>query len=888
MEILFHIHYKTAWGENLHAVLTLPEKGKIQIFDVPLSTKDGLFWTGKLQLSPSKAVTASYHYEVFRQDKLFRQEWHTLPRTLVVNPVSTRYLVRDTWRDLPDQYPLYSSAVTEVFRKRTVNTSYNWSLFKRTLVLRVQTPRPHTGQTLHLCGEGKALGNWDPVQAPSFTETAPNEWTLLLNADKLLPGASYKLLIKGNKETIWEEGKNRTLPDFTLQNNEVWIQSDLRPKFVENNPLRAAGTVLPVFSLRSQKSWGIGDFADLARLADWAKQTGQKVIQILPINDTILSHSWQDSYPYNAVSVYALHPIYADVNALPGEVQGDWEKKRKELNALPTVDYESVLSLKLARLRAAFKAEGKRILSGAAFRDFFIAQLHWLPAYAMFCVLRDRYQTPNFRQWPQYQNFSYRKVVTFCGEKSPEYEAVSFWYYVQFTLHKQLLQVAQKARSLGIILKGDIPIGISPTSVEAWMEPQLFHLDVQAGAPPDDFSATGQNWGFPTYNWETMAKDGYRWWMRRFTHMAAYFDAYRIDHVLGFFRIWEIPSHSVQGLLGQFSPSLPLEPKEIAQFGLPFKKDFLSPLISEKYLKEKLADQAQKAKDLFLLPEGNGTYRLKPEFSTQRQIETFLANENDKKTEQLRQGMYALISNVLFVEDVRQKGKYHPRIAALTDGFFRSLSTTQQNAFRKLYNDYFFRRHNTFWAEQALKKLPALTQATRLLACAEDLGMVPACVPSVMQKLQLLSLEIERMPKEMGVDFADIRKYPYLSVATPSTHDMSVLRSWWRENKTLTQKFWNEVLGKPGKAPQEADGPTCEAILDLHLQSPSMLTLISYQDWTGMDETLRAQNPDEERINVPANPRHYWRYRMPITIEELLTKKSFNQKIKEKIIQSGR
>lgn len=889
MEISFRIHYKTAWGENLRAVLSLFAKGgQTQLFDIPLSTKDGLFWTGKLNLSLTHTAAATYHYEVFRQGQLFRQEWHALPRTLVLNPTAKTYFVRDTWRDLPDQAYLYSSAVTDVFRKRAINFAYIWPISKRTLVLRAQTPRPHTGQALYLCGEGNALGNWNPDQARAFTETTPNEWTLVLNTDQLLPQSSYKLLIKGNGETLWEEGKNRTLPEFTLEQNEIWVQDDLRPKFAENNPVRAAGVVLPVFSLRSEDGWGVGDFADLVKLIDWAQQTGQKVIQILPINDTTITHTWQDSYPYNAVSVYAFHPIYADLNALPGKASFKQDWKRRSLNALPEIDYEKTLALKLERLRDAFELEGEKTLQSQDFRTFFVEQLHWLPSYAMFCTLRDRYHTADFNTWPRYSKFSYRDVVNFCKEDSPDYKEVSFWYYVQFVLHQQLLAAVQKARKKGIILKGDIPIGISPTSVEAWMEPRLFNLNAQAGAPPDDFSATGQNWGFPTYNWEAMAQDGYRWWVRRFTHMAHYFDAYRIDHVLGFFRIWEIPAHSVQGLLGQFSPALPMDAKEINRFGLQFKQDFLVPCITESYLQEKLGDQAEKAKKLFLTPTENGRYQLKKEYNTQRKIEKFLSSSKDKKEKDLLNGMYALVSNVLFVEDSKQPGKYHPRISALTDGYFKTLKPSEQKAFKKLYNDYFYRRHNTFWAEQALQKLPALTQATRLLACAEDLGMIPACVPAVLNKLQILSLEIERMPKDPGTDFADTRTYPYTSVATPSTHDMSVLRAWWKENATLTQKFWREVLHKEGPAPLEADPKTCEEILRLHLTSPSMLTLISYQDWTSIDENLRAKNPDEERINVPANPRHYWRYRMPLSLEKLLQREAFNHKIKHLIEQSGR
>ena len=175
-----------------------------------------------------------------------------------------------------------------------------------------------------------------------------------------------------------------------------------------------------------------------------------------------------------------------------------------------------------------------------------------------------------------------------------------------------------------------------------------------------------------------------------------------------------------------------------------------------------------------------------------------------------------------------------------------------------------------------------------MLCCAEDLGMIPNCVPEVMNKLQMLSLEVQRMPKQLGHPFADTAHYPYLSVATPSTHDMSVLRGWWKEDTEKTERFWHDVLGRQGTTPAEAPADACEQILRMHLQSPSMLCLIAWQDWTSMDESLWAANPDEQRINIPANPKHYWRYRMHLSVEELMQKTDFNEKIKQMIQESGR
>lgn len=892
MKLSFNINYKTVWGETIHAVLYRANAGlRENKINIPLSTKDGQNWTGHILLEFNQAIAMAYHYEVRRDKKIVRREWQLVPRILPVNPKAAGYILQDFWRDLPRESWLYSSAVTEVFAKRTRKPGKSLPLFNHTLALRVEAPQLKADESLWICGGAGALGNWEPAQACPLTETELNTWVTTLDLAQLPAKFEYKFFIKSPRGVKWEEGANRSCVRPEIEDNTVWVQEGLRPHFKEKDPLRAAGVVIPVFSLRRKDGWGAGDFGDLKTLTDWAVQTHQKVLQLLPLNDTTLTHTWQDSYPYNALSVYALHPLYVNVDELPAlekSVRKTFDKKRAALNAAPQVDYEETLQLKLDYLREVFRVHGHAALTTMAFRQFFISQVHWLPAYAMFSVLRDKYHTAHFADWPEFSTFSYDDLIAFCSPKSAQYEEVCFWYYVQFTLHTQLSQAARYAREHGVILKGDIPIGISPDSVDAWTEPKLFHLDTQAGAPPDDFSATGQNWGFPTYNWDEMAKDNYRWWTRRFIHMANYFDAYRIDHVLGFFRIWQIPQHSVEGLLGQFSPALPLDGAEISGFGLTFRPEFLTPLITEEYLSEKLGDLAEKAKETFLEKKENGTYQLRPDYATQRQVEKYFAGKTDEESTRLRNGLYALISNVLFVTDAKDPSKYHPRIAALKDGYFKTLSEAEQQAFTRLYNNYFFERHNDFWGKEALKKLIPLMQSSRMLACAEDLGMIPACVKPVMQKLHLLSLEIQRMPKRLGALFNDIKKYPYLSVATPSTHDMSVLRAWWQEDPVRTQKFYNSVLGKKGNAPEEADTEICTQIIRLHLFSPSMLALIGLQDLTSMSEKLRGKDPQEERINIPANPKHYWRYRMPMTLEKLLAADKFNTKLKEMIDKSSR
>lgn len=584
---------------------------------------------------------------------------------------------------------------------------------------------------------------------------------------------------------------------------------------------KAAGTAVPVFSLRSERSFGVGEFSDLKLLVDWAVKTGQKVIQLLPVNDTTMSWTWADSYPYNANSSFALHPQFLHLPAAGVDEDEEYVRLREELNALPELDYERVNLEKHRLLRKAFEKSGKETLMTEAFKAFFNENQRWLLPYAVYSVLRDRFGTADFTRWERFAEYDNDAVRSFASDNQQE---TAYWYFVQYHLHVQLLEARNYAHSKGVIFKGDLPIGVSRTSVDAWTNARLFNMDSQAGAPPDAFSEDGQVWGFPTYNWEEMSKDGYAWWKSRLGNMSRYFDAFRIDHILGFFRIWEIPLDAVSGLLGHFNPAMPYRTAELESMGF----------------RMKVCTGKSRGKD------------------------------------------------VLFVPDPKKRGYWHPRIAAQNTSVYSGLPEDMKKTFDSLHEDFFYRRHNGFWKESAMKKLPSLLTATGMLACGEDLGMIPGCVPDVMSEYQILSLEIQRMSKKFGERFADPAAYPYYSVCTTSTHDMNPLRAWWEEDRDVTGHFWKEVLGYPGEAPVHCEPWICRRIIEMNLESPSMLVILPLQDWLSTDGALRLDDPFKERINIPARPRHYWRYRMHQTLECLLRQDRFNAGIMEMVSASGR
>ena len=889
MTVSFNIEYRTSWGEEVRIAGLLPES-------IPMHTTDGIYWTADVELEvPKEGMTINYSYQIEQNQIIIRKEWDSFPRRLFLSGNSKKkYQIKDCWKNIPEQLYYYSSAFTEALLAHPDRAEIP-PCHRKGLVIKAYAPRINKDYCLAICGNQKALGNWDPDKAIPMSDANFPEWQIELDASKLKFPLEYKFILyhkEEKKADCWENNPNRYLADPELKTNETLVISD-RYAYFDIPVWKGAGIAIPVFSLKSENSFGVGDFGDLKRMIDWAVSTQQKVIQILPINDTTMTHAWTDSYPYNSISIYAFHPMYADIKQMgtlkDKSAAAKFNKKQKELNGLPAMDYEAVNQTKWEYFRLIFKQEGEKVLASGEFGEFFNANKEWLQPYAVFSYLRDAFQTPNFREWPRHSVYNAQDIEKMCRPESVDYPHIALYYYIQFHLHLQLIAATKYAREHGVVLKGDIPIGISRNSVEAWTEPYYFNLNGQAGAPPDDFSVNGQNWGFPTYNWDVMEKDGYRWWMKRFQKMSEYFDAYRIDHILGFFRIWEIPMHAVHGLLGQFIPSIPMSQEEIESYGLPFREEYLIPYIHESFLGQVFGPHTDYVKQTFLLPaEAPGVYHMKPEFATQREVESFFAGKNDENSLWIRDGLYTLISDVLFVPDTKEKDKYHPRIGIQRDFIFRSLNEQEQNAFNRLYDQYYYHRHNEFWRQQAMKKLPQLTQSTRMLVCGEDLGMIPDCVSSVMNDLRILSLEIQRMPKNPMHEFGYLNEYPYRSVCTISTHDMSTLRGWWEEDYLQTQRYYNTMLGHYGTAPTVATPDLCEEVVRNHLKSNSILCILSLQDWLSIDGKWRNPNVQEERINVPSNPRNYWRYRMHLTLEQLMKAEELNDKIRELIKYTGR
>ncbi len=858
---------------------------------LPLQYLDAEHWHARVEV-PEDSPELHYKYLLRNPDGTLSMEWQA-DRSISADDLQSGPLhVFDFWN-----YPgnLENAFLTKPFRtslmKRGPSPKEEDLPAEVTHRVRVKAPLLSPGESVCLLGEGEELGNWSTENCLPMVEG--RDWFELSVALISKPeNRQYKFGVC-RRETgeflRFEKGKNRNLPRKEGAPLTLIHDGFLREPL---SGFKVAGVAIPVFSLRSDQGFGIGEFADIPALADWCAQVGLKVIQVLPINDTTSNFSWTDSYPYAPISVFALHPIYLNLEKVAGEEMAEipegLQERRAELNQLEEIDYEAVFTEKLAAIHRLYPTKKASWLADPEYQAFYEANRGWLQPYAAFCKLRDQYNTADFKKWGPYEDYELAQIEPWFDPESELFDQVGLHLFVQYHLHRQLKEAVDYAHARGVILKGDLPIGIYRDSSDAWVAPELYNMEAQAGAPPDDFAVKGQNWGFPTYNWPQMQADGFAWWIQRFSQMSHYFDAFRIDHILGFFRIWSIPIHAVEGILGRFVPCLPVRLEEFEEWGIHFDADrFTEPYITREVIEVIFGEWAGYVREHFLELSDSFRYRLKEDFNTQRKVEKALSGDPEK--EHLIVPLFDLISNVLLIPDeVDPENEFHFRIRMQETLSFGALDTGVQHKLNELYINYFYRRQDEFWRREAMEKLPAIKSATEMLICGEDLGMVPESVPGVMKDLGFLSLEIQRMPKDPGQEFFRPDFAPYLSVVTPSTHDMSTVRGWWEEDPSIRQRFFNQELGQAGPAPSTCTPAINRMIVEQHLYSPAMLSVFQLQDILGMDGSLRREDPHAERINIPANPKHYWRYRMHLSLEDLLRADEFNKRFGRMLIDSGR
>ena len=902
MKLHFYLRFHTHLGQSLWICGDTEELGNNDPQKaLPLEYLNVEYWSGFIELKKKDLRdNIFYRYILKNKDGELIYEWEQERHLVVPSKTINEIHLVDTWNHAGEyENSFYSDAFDKVLLKSEQSKGKITTDKNVTHVFNVKAPLLKKHEVICITGQGERLNNWSQ-EKPVLLGRKGHWWTARLDLSAESFPLAYKYGVYNTQEKTFrfELGNNRLLSTDAAKKKLAILHDGV--VYQPNDTWKGAGVAIPVFSLRSRNSFGVGEFPDIKLLADWAKNAGIKLIQLLPINDTMSSFTWQDSYPYSAISAFALHPLYVNLEKVAGRELSSQLKalktKQKQLNALAEVDYEEVMKYKFSVLKELYDNMGAGCLESEDYKAYFEKHKDWLEPYSAFCYYRDKYGTADFDKWKSHNDYDRKETAKLCSPKSPVFPQVGFYFFIQYHLHLQLKDAVEYAHKKGVVIKGDIPIGISRNSCDAWISPGMYNMCWQAGAPPDDFTAVGQNWGFPTYNWKRMQEDGFSWWKMRFEQMSNYFDAFRIDHILGFFRIWSIPANQVQGIMGRFVPCLPVHINEFGEHGIWFDYPrFCKPFITDEILFERFREEAPEIIEKFLEKNEFGTYDLAPGFETQKQVEAYFALlEGSRENQELELALFDLISNVIFFEEKDPADPdgaaagYHFRISMEKTSSFANLLPQLQDKLRSLYTNYFYKRQDDFWFREAMHKLPNLKAATNMLVCGEDLGMVPHCVPDVMQQLGILSLEIQRMPKDPKKEFFHPDDAPYLSVITPSTHDMSTIRGWWEENRPRTQLFYNQQLNQYGDAPFYCEAWINRAVILQHFYSPAMWSIFQLQDILGMSEKLRRENPHDERINNPANPKHYWQYRMHIPLEDLIKEREFNEEFKGYIMNSGR
>ncbi|KAI7733269.1 hypothetical protein M8C21_007244, partial [Ambrosia artemisiifolia] len=721
---------------------------------------------------------------------------------------------RDLWLNGSDSLPFKSAFKNVIFRKssslaieKPLGVIHNKLDQDDSVIVqfKICCPNIAEGTSIYVIGSSVELGKWKVHDGLKLSYAGESVW----EGDCVVPKAAFPLKYKYCKY-----GKNG---NFSLEygsNREVTVDiSAIGPNYVilsdgmmREMPWRGAGVAIPMFSVRSEDDVGVGEFVDLKLVVDWAVNSGFHLLQLLPINDTSVHKMWWDSYPYSSLSVFALHPLYLRLQRLsdniPDDINQEIQRAKKELDG-KNVDYDATMNTKLSIAKKIFDLEKDLILNSDSFKNFLSKNEEWLKPYAAFCFLRDFFETSDHSQWGTFSQFSKDKLEKLVSKDSFHYDIICFHYYIQYHLHLQLSEAAEYAKEKGVVLKGDLPIGVDKNSVDTWM--------------------------------------------------ANYFTAYRIDHILGFFRIWELPAHAMTGLVGKFRPSIPLNQEELEKEGI-WDFDRLSkPYIRQEFLQEKFGPLWTVIASYFMNEFKKNHYEFKDDCNTEKKIAAKLKSLIEKKLlleneDKLRRELFDLVQNIVLIRDPEDAKSFYPRFNLEDTSSFKDLDENRDSLAPKCHEDF---------------------------ACASKF------LRYVMQELGLIGLRIQRMPSEADLEFGIPSQYDYMTVCAPSCHDCSTLRAWWEEDEDRRRSFFKTMVGSDSLPPEKC-------VPEIHVESPSMWAIFPLQDLLALKDEYTTRPATEETINDPTNPKHYWRFRVHVTMESLLKDTDLTTMIKGLVCASAR
>jgi 4-alpha-glucanotransferase len=615
----------------------------------------------------------------------------------------------------------------------------------------------------------------------------------------------------------------------------------------------------------------VGEFPDLVEFAQWCVRTGLGLIQLLPVNDT-----GYESSPYSALTAFALHPLYLRIGDLPeaADYSEDLEEIRRRFSQKERFPYNEILRAKMELLRKIYAAHKTEIAERAApggTLGQWIDTNPWVKEYAVYRRLKEKNNEKSWKEWEAYRIITAKDIQALWGKAELRGEHL-FWAWLQEALDTQFSRAAAALAEAGICLEGDLPILMNEDSCDVWAHGEYFRRDLSAGAPPDMYSPSGQNWGFPIYDWEAQAKDNYAWWRQRLKTAEKYYRAYRIDHVLGFFRIWASPRTDNSSVRGRFVPAVPVSAQDLTDLGFDESRiRWLSlPHIPTgevwNALREGCRDNPGAA-----APEAERVFSSALDRIGQEELWLFKdAIRGEKDIEALgfhpaaRDYLIGAWHNRLFFE--YEQGQFAPMWFCRNSRAYASLSGEERRRLEDLLEKNRI-DSEAIWEKQGERLLKILAASSSMLPCAEDLGAVPDCVPRVLTKLKILGLRVIRWFRDWnteGQPYIPLEEYPELSVCTPSVHDSSTLREWW--DREADQEHFCCFIGVPS-LPRIYNPGAAKIILHKAAAAASRFRVFQIQDLLHLSPKWYAPDPGSERINVPGTANDFnWTYRLPASV----------------------
>jgi 4-alpha-glucanotransferase len=652
---------------------------------------------------------------------------------------------------------------------------------------------------------------------------------------------------------------------------------------------RLLGVAVPVGALRTKNGIGVGEFSDLASFALLCRKMKMRLIQILPVNDT----GFQSS-PYSSLTAFGLHPLYLSIEELDefktadNPVKTRVKKAKAKFDTYKRFSHYEVLKEKLEICLDLYNANKPEIIKSASkgVLSAWTEKNSWVKEYAVYRRLKEINEQKSWKDWKEYKNVTAEDIEKLWNDKDLKEEHI-FWVWLQHALDIQFLKASKAITDAGIIMEGDLPILMNEDSCDVWANPDIFIQELSAGAPPDMYSPDGQNWGFPIYNWEAQEKDNFAWWKKRLEVAEKYYQAYRIDHVLGFFRIWASSPYDYSSSLGRYVPYVPVTTGDFKKLG--FDKSRIGWITQPHILTGEIWDT--------LKNNWGGAF-------TEAQIKTAADNIFSKaltrvSTEELwlfkkkirgekdidalnlhpaaRDFLLAKWKDRAFLE--YKKGKFFPVWHYRDATAYKSLSADEKKELGIILEKR-HKKSERVWMQQGMKLLSILVESSSMLPCAEDLGAVPSCVPRVLSKLKILGLRVVRWFRAWDKDgspYISFEEYPALSVCTPAVHDSSTVREWWETEADQGQ--FSGFIGVPS-LPKKYNPGTAKIILSKAASARSRFRVFQIQDLLHLSNNWYSENPSDERINVPGTSNDFnWTYRLPATISEISKDKELIQAV---------